>query len=133
MPHIPKMVLYNICKFLSLDFVNPLDDFKSGARKEGFLVRRYKGLGTNWKIRWCQVDGPYMEIYENPGGPMLEQIKLSGAQIGRQSTDSVAEDKGYRHAFLVMESQSSKNCILLYPNISFVLKQMKNVMIGLLL
>ncbi|MCP8715997.1 MAG: hypothetical protein M5E90_01100 [Asgard group archaeon] len=108
MPHIPKMVLYNICKFLSLDFVNPLDDFKSGARKEGFLVRRYKGLGTNWKIRWCQVDGPYMEIYENPGGPMLEQIKLSGAQIGRQSTDSVAEDKGYRHAFLVMESQSSK-------------------------
>ena len=68
MPHIPRMVLYYICRFLSLDFVNPLDDFKSGARKEGFLVRRYKGLGATWKIRWCQVDGPYMEIYENPGG-----------------------------------------------------------------
>ena len=107
MPHIPRMVLYYICRFLSLDFVNPLDDFKSGARKEGFLVRRYKGLGATWKIRWCQVDGPYMEIYENPGGPVLEQIQLSGAQIGRQSSDAVAEDKGYRHAFLIMESLKS--------------------------
>ncbi|KAL6452004.1 LOW QUALITY PROTEIN: BEM3 GTPase-activating protein BEM3 [Candida maltosa Xu316] len=111
MPHIPRMVVYNICKFLSLDFVNPLDDFKSGARKEGFLVRRYKGLGTTWKVRWCQVDGPYMEIFENPGGAMLEQIRLTGAQIGRQSTDSVAEDKGYRHAFLVMECPNTSKKI----------------------
>ncbi|KAF6069871.1 RhoGAP domain family protein [Candida albicans] len=95
MPHIPRMVLYYIY------------DFKSGARKEGFLVRRYKGLGATWKIRWCQVDGPYMEIYENPGGSILEQIQLTGAQIGRQSSDAVAEDKGYRHAFLIMESSKS--------------------------
>ncbi|RLV96325.1 GTPase-activating protein BEM3 [Spathaspora sp. JA1] len=107
MPHIPHMVIYKICKFLSLDFVNPLDDFKSGARKEGFLIRRYKGLGSNWKIRWCQVDGPFLEIYENPGGAILEQIKLSGSQIGRQSSDSIAEDKGYRHAFVIMEPHKS--------------------------
>ncbi|CAI5759566.1 unnamed protein product [Candida verbasci] len=107
MPHIPHMVLYKICKFLSLNFVNPLDDYQSGARKEGFLVRKYKGLGSSWKIRWCQVDGPNLEIYENPGGILLEQIRLKRSQIGRQSTDSVAEDKGYRHAFLIMESQKS--------------------------
>lgn len=104
MPHIPQMVLYRICRYLSLDFVNPLDDFKSGAKKEGYLIRRYKGLGTTWKIRWCQVDGPALEIYEFPGGPIIEQIKLSGSQIGRQSTDTVAEDRGYRHAFLILES-----------------------------
>lgn len=103
MPHIPHMVLYRICRYLSLDFVNPLDDFRSGARKEGFLVRRYKGLGSSWKIRWCQVDGPYLEIYEVPGGQCVEQIKLKGAQIGRQTNDSVAEERGYRHAFLVLE------------------------------
>ncbi|KAG7662757.1 BEM3 [[Candida] subhashii] len=108
MPHLPRMVVYKICSFLSLDFVNPLDDFKSGARKEGFLIRRYKGLGSTWKIRWCQVDGPYLEIYENPGGPLIESIPLTGAQIGRQSSESiVAEDKGYRHAFLVMEGHKS--------------------------
>lgn len=105
MPHIPQMVLYRMCRYLSLDFLNPLDDFKSGARKEGYLIRRYKGLGTSWKIRWCQVDGPTLEIYEAPGEPLLEQIRLKGSQIGRQSADSVAEEKGYRHAFLLMEGQ----------------------------
>lgn len=104
MPHIPHMVLYRMCRYLSLDFVNPLDDFRSGARKEGFLIRRYKGLGTTWKIRWCQVDGPTLEIYETPGGVLQEQIKLKGTQIGRQTDDSVAEEKGYRHAFLILET-----------------------------
>lgn len=104
MPHIPHLILFRICKYLSLDFVNPLDDFKSGAKKEGYLVRKYKGLGTNWKIRWCQVDGPQLELYDSPGGTMLELINLVNCQIGRQSSDSVAEDKGYRHAFLIMES-----------------------------
>lgn len=109
MPHIPHSVLYKICRFLSLDFVNPLDDFKSGAVKEGFLIRRYKGLGSTWKVRWCQVDGPFLEVYESPGGPLQETVKLKGAQIGRQSGDTVAEDKGYRHAFLILEpSKSSK-------------------------
>lgn len=107
LPHIPQLVLLRICRFISLDVVNPLDDFKSGARKEGFLLRRYKSLGSSWKVRWCQVEGPYLEVYENPGGQLLEQIKLKGAQIGRQNTDSVAEDKGYRHAFLIMEERKN--------------------------
>ncbi|CUM54284.1 unnamed protein product [Debaryomyces fabryi] len=105
MPHIPHIILYRICKYLSLDFINPLDDFRSGARKEGYLIRRYKGLGSSWKIRWCQVDGPFLEIYEIPGGVCLEQIKLRGSQIGKQTNDSVAEERGYRHAFLIMEPQ----------------------------
>lgn len=112
MPHIPHLVLYRICRYLSLDFVNPLDDYRSGARKEGFLVRRYKGLGTTWKVRWCQVDGPYLEIYETPGGTVLEQIRLRGLQIGRQSNDSVAEEKGYRHAFLLLESTKQSKLTL---------------------
>lgn len=103
MPHIPQIVLFRICRYISLDFVNPLDDFKSGAKKEGFLIRRYKGLGTSWKVRWCQIDGPALEIYELPGGLLLEQIKLGGSQIGRQSSDIVAEERGYRHAFLIIE------------------------------
>lgn len=105
MPHIPHLILFRICKYLSLDVVNPLDDFKSGATKEGYLVRKYKGLGTSWKVRWCQVDGPTLELCEYPGGPMVELISLINSQIGRQSNDSIAEDKGYRHAFLIMESQ----------------------------
>ncbi|CAK9441167.1 uncharacterized protein LODBEIA_P50360 [Lodderomyces beijingensis] len=107
MPHIPQIVLYKICQFLSLDFVNPLDDFKSGSRKEGYLVRRYKGLGNSWKVRWCQIENHNLEIYPYPGGPMQEAIPLVNAQIGRQASDSVADDKGYRHAFLIMESQKS--------------------------
>lgn len=107
MPHIPHLILFRICKYLSLDFVNPLDEFKSGAKKEGYLVRKYKGLGTNWKIRWCQVDGPQLELYDLPGGTLLEQINLVNCQIGRQSSDTVAEDKGYRHAFLIMESHKT--------------------------
>lgn len=105
MPHLPHIILYRICKYLSLDFINPLDDFRSGARKEGYLIRRYKGLGSSWKIRWCQVDGPFLEIYEIPGGVCIEQIKLKGSQIGKQTNDSVAEERGYRHAFLIMEPQ----------------------------
>lgn len=108
MPHIPHLILFRICKYLSLDFVNPLDDFKSGSRKEGYLVRKYKGLGTNWKVRWCQVDGPMLEIYDFPGGNLVESINLVNCQIGRQSNDSIAEDKGYRHAFLIMETVKSK-------------------------
>ncbi|CUM63016.1 uncharacterized protein PRCAT00000578001 [Priceomyces carsonii] len=108
MPHIPHMVLFRICRYLSLNIVNPLDDYKSGSRKEGFLIRRYKGLGSSWKIRWCQVDGPFLQIFEGPGGQLLEQIKLKGTQIGKQSGDAVADDRGYRHAFLVMEQQKSK-------------------------
>lgn len=107
-PHIPQMILYRICRYISLDFVNPLDDFRSGAKLEGYLIRRYKGLGTTWKIRWCQVDGPSLEIYEFPGGPMIEQVRLQGSQIGRQSTDNVAEEKGYRHAFLILEAPKNK-------------------------
>lgn len=102
MPSIPQVVLQRFCRYISLDFVNPLDDFKSGARKEGYLIRRYKSLGTAWKIRWCQVDGPSLEIYDSPGGTLLEEIGLTGAQIGRQSPDTVAEERGYRHAFLIL-------------------------------
>ncbi|KAK6464196.1 hypothetical protein DFJ63DRAFT_283813 [Scheffersomyces coipomensis] len=119
MPHIPQSIIYRICKYISLDIISPLDDYKSGARKEGYLVRRYKGLGSSWKIRWCQVDGPALEIYEFPGGPLVEQVKLKGAQIGTQSQDSVAEDKGYRHGFLIIEQQKSSKLSSSLPKYFF--------------
>ena len=105
MPHMPQSVLFRMCQFISEDLVNPLDDFKSGARKEGYLIRRHKTIGISWKVRWCQVDGPFLEIYEFPGGPCSELIKLAGSQIGKQNNDNVAEDRGYRHAFLLIEPQ----------------------------
>lgn len=108
MPHISQLVLYKICKYVSLDLVNPLNDFRSGAKMEGFLIRRYKGLVTTWKPKWCQIDGPSLELYDFPGGTLTDQIKLTGSQIGKQSADYVAEERGYRHAFLILESPKSK-------------------------
>lgn len=112
-PHVPQMTLVRLCRFLLLDFVNPLDDNRLGARKEGYLLRRYKGLGTLWRVRWCQVDGPHIEVYEYPSGPLMELVRLAGAQIGRQNLDLVADDKGYRHAFLVMEARPNTKVLLL--------------------
>lgn len=107
MPHVPHLVLYALCLFLSCDIVNPLDDFRSGSAKEGYLIRKYKGFGTSWKVRWCQVDGPVLEVYDSPGGTLVELLQLQGVSIGRQSNDSVADERGYRHAFLIMESTKS--------------------------
>lgn len=103
MPHIPQLVLYKVCRFLSLDFVNPLDDYKSGALYEGFLTRKYKSLVSSWKTKWCQVDGPLLEIYDSPGGQLVEQIQLNGCQIGKQADGPIAEDKGFRNAFIIVE------------------------------
>lgn len=107
MPHVPHLVLYAVCLFLSLDIVNPLDEFRSGSAKEGYLIRKYKGFGSSWKVRWCQVDGPMLEVYDAPGGSLVELLQLQGVSIGRQSNDSVADERGYRHAFLIMENTKS--------------------------
>ena len=81
--------------------------------KEGFLTKRGKNFG-GWKARYFVLDDPILRYYESPGGQLLGQIKLTNAQIGRQSAQSTAaatsptrtneeNEKEFRHAFLILE------------------------------
>ncbi|KAH8815377.1 hypothetical protein F5884DRAFT_851854 [Xylogone sp. PMI_703] len=79
--------------------------------KSGYLTKRGKNFG-GWKARFFVLDGPVFKYYESPGGPHLGTIKLQGAQIGKQqsqsdnhspSRDIDDPDNQYRHAFLILE------------------------------
>ncbi|CCH41129.1 GTPase-activating protein [Wickerhamomyces ciferrii] len=108
-PHIPLDAAYKISRFMSQDVVNLLDESNTEALKDGFLLRRSKGLGNNWKARFCEVDGPFLNVYENKDGSLLEILKLTGSQIGRQP-DHIkhTDDKSsYRHAFAIMEPKKN--------------------------
>ena len=108
-PHLPLDAAYKISRFMSQDVVNLVDESNTEVLKDGYLLRRSKGLGNNWKARYCQVDGPFLNVFDARDGPLLEIIKLSGSQIGRQP-DNVkpTDDKtSYRHAFAVMEPKKN--------------------------
>ncbi|ODQ80828.1 hypothetical protein BABINDRAFT_20078, partial [Babjeviella inositovora NRRL Y-12698] len=106
-PLAPQAV-HHICRFVSLDTVSPLDEFGTGVRKSGFLIRRTKSLSREtWKVKWCQVDGLVFEIYDSPGGLISESISLVNAQIGRQSSGPGSDDKTMKHAFMIMEPKKS--------------------------
>lgn len=126
-------VIAALCKFISTNTVNPLDDVEynfsndlneKDFKKHGYLIRRNKGLGSNWKVRYCKCEGPDLMIYDSiEDGNLLDVVKLVGAQIGRQQTQetSNSEDassqgnpenntgstnsnsKGFRHAMLLKE------------------------------
>lgn len=115
-PQTPLEVAYQLARFVSQDTVNLLDEINTDVAKEGWLLRKGKGLkGGSWKVRYAQIDGPFMNVYEtNPNvllnsgktanGAIVEAIRLTGAQIGRQpSTTADSEKNGFRHAFAVME------------------------------
>ena len=79
--------------------------------KEGYLTKRGKNFG-GWKARFFVLDEPTLRYYESPGGALLGTIKLSNAQIGRQSTNHHSQspsrggddpDNQFRHAFLILE------------------------------
>lgn len=72
-------------------------DFR--RRKEGFLAKKGKQWGS-WKARYFVVDRSELRYYDGPDAELLGVIKLSGAQLARQSEDDTAD---YRHAFLVLE------------------------------
>lgn len=91
--------------------------------KEGFLTKRGKNFG-GWKARYFVLDGPLLRYYESPGGPLLGQIKLANAQIGRQSAQSSAanhspsrageeNEKEFRHAFLILEPKKKDSTSML--------------------
>ncbi|CDR46641.1 CYFA0S24e01772g1_1 [Cyberlindnera fabianii] len=104
-PNIPLDGAYKLARFMSLDVINLLDESNMDVLKEGWLLRRAKGLGNNWKARYCQLDGPFINVYDGPDGQMVEIIKLQGSQIGRQPDDLKGSDdkSAFRHAFAVME------------------------------
>ncbi|KAI5857874.1 hypothetical protein BZA05DRAFT_415257 [Tricharina praecox] len=88
------------------------------AVKEGYLTKRGKNFG-GWKERYFVLDGPVLRYFDTPGGAQLGQIKLQGAQIGRQSASQKAkddasgdEDNQYRHAFLVLEPKRKDSATL---------------------
>ncbi|KAF3904073.1 hypothetical protein ABW21_db0203862 [Orbilia brochopaga] len=76
--------------------------------KEGSLRKRGKNFG-GWKSRHFVLDGPILRYFEHKGGSHLGSIRLTNAQIGKQSnsppkSDSPEEgDNQYRHAFLILE------------------------------
>ena len=79
--------------------------------KEGYLTKRGKNFG-GWKARFFVLDEPTLRYYESPGGALLGTIKLSNAQIGRQSSNHHSQspsrggddpDNQFRHAFLILE------------------------------
>ena len=79
--------------------------------KEGYLTKRGKNFG-GWKARFFVLDEPILRYYESPGGALLGTIKLSNAQIGRQSSSHHSQspsrggddpDNQFRHAFLILE------------------------------
>lgn len=85
--------------------------------RSGYLTKKGKNFG-GWKARFFTVDGPQLKYYETPGGTHLGTIKLTHAQIGRQSQSSESQpqasgvggeelDNQYRHAFLVLEPKDS--------------------------
>lgn len=74
-------------------------------RKDGYLTKRGKNFG-GWKARYFVLDGPQLKYFEAPGGALLGSIKLTSAQIGKQSTAPQGDedvDNQYRHAFLILE------------------------------
>ena len=79
--------------------------------KEGYLTKRGKNFG-GWKARFFVLNEPILRYYESPGGPILGNIKLQNAQIGKQATQisSQSPSRGeddpesqYRHAFVILE------------------------------
>ncbi|RDW57410.1 GTPase-activating protein BEM3 [Aspergillus mulundensis] len=127
-----------LCQFLTSDAIEPRDDETSllkgsiqpgsdiargpdgKPRKEGYLTKRGKNFG-GWKARYFVLHGPELKYFEAPGGAHLGTIKISNAQIGKQSQtaqgtssrlDEDDFDNQYRHAFLILEPKKKDSSAL---------------------
>jgi RalA-binding protein 1 len=64
---------------------------------------------VRWRTRFFVLEGPALHYYEQRGGALLGSIPVVGAKIGKQHKDSAtdtADEKAYRHAFLLIEPAS---------------------------
>ena len=85
---------------------------KAKPKREGYLTKRGKNFG-GWKARFFVLESPELRYYDSPSGPQIGIIKLSNAQIGKQSQQQAMNqspagreedvDNQYRHAFLILE------------------------------
>lgn len=125
-----------LCRFLTSDAIEPRDDETSlihgpgkarptillgpdgRPRKEGYLTKKGKNFG-GWKARYFVLHSADFKYYESPGGPHLGTIKISHAQIGRQSQSGHSQspnehdaDDQYRHAFLILEPKRKDSSAL---------------------
>ncbi|KAI8148180.1 hypothetical protein BJV82DRAFT_663560 [Fennellomyces sp. T-0311] len=97
----------DLCEFLSSNVIDHDVQQETGA-KEGYLTKRGKNFG-GWKSRYFILNGDVMEYYESKDGSQLGTIRLTNAQIGRQTngvTPAADESNSiYRHAFLLVEQK----------------------------
>ncbi|KAI9323657.1 hypothetical protein BX666DRAFT_1889043 [Dichotomocladium elegans] len=97
-----------LCEFLSTNMLENEMHGKAFGKKEGYLTKRGKNFG-GWKSRYFILNGDVIDYFETKGGHHLGTIRLTNAQIGRQTsgvTPSADEHNSiYRHAFLLMEQK----------------------------
>lgn len=113
-----------ICHFFSTDAIHPEVDALMAkpilsttplakidtTMREGYLTKRGKNFG-GWKARYFVLEGPELKYYDEQGGPQVGVIRLTNAQIGKQSQGSSNHSPSgrendanqYRHAFLILE------------------------------
>ena len=121
--HIDEQSALIICKFLSMDVLEPQAepkprsdqtpqtqdelDVSGKIKKTGCLTKKGKNFG-GWKSRYFVLESSELRYFEGQGGAHLGTIKLYNAKIGRQTAEDGLQDDGdtdsqFRHAFLILE------------------------------
>ncbi|KAL0073599.1 hypothetical protein F4703DRAFT_1896349 [Phycomyces blakesleeanus] len=102
---LPMEDITDLCNFLSTNVIER-ETFRISGHKEGFLTKRGKNFG-GWKTRYFVLNGSMLDYFESKDGIHLGTIRLTNAQIGRQTPGmtSVDEFNAYRHAFLIVEKK----------------------------
>ncbi|KAI8390997.1 uncharacterized protein BYT42DRAFT_490709 [Radiomyces spectabilis] len=98
-----------VCEFLSTNVIDAKQHRNTvPGHKEGYITKRGKNFG-GWKVRYFILDGPVLRYYENKDGPFLGIIRLSGAQIGRQTAPTQGSDitSSFRHALIILEPKKT--------------------------
>ncbi|KAI9495042.1 hypothetical protein BDB00DRAFT_927736 [Zychaea mexicana] len=98
----------DLCEFLSTNVIEHDVSSQAIGKKEGYLTKRGKNFG-GWKSRYFVLNGDVINYYESKDGSQLGTIRLTNAQIGRQTngvTPTADESNSiYRHAFLLVEQK----------------------------
>ncbi|KAI9007469.1 hypothetical protein CLU79DRAFT_778495 [Phycomyces nitens] len=102
---LPMEDITDLCNFLSTNVIER-ETFRISGHKEGFLTKRGKNFG-GWKTRYFVLNGPMLDYFESKDGIHLGTIRLTNAQIGRQTPGMAPVDEfnAYRHAFLIVEKK----------------------------
>ncbi|KAG2227985.1 hypothetical protein INT45_012009 [Circinella minor] len=98
----------DLCEFLSTNVIEHAVPAQAIGKKEGYLTKRGKNFG-GWKSRYFVLNEDVINYYESKDTTQLGTIRLTNAQIGRQTSGvTPAADESnsiYRHAFLLVEQK----------------------------